>query len=72
MTTTNTSTHGLDAPWTGTLPAGLTVHTRRTERKEHCPQCGAWINHWWSPVLGDPGDVDPRADCTNPACDWGY
>jgi hypothetical protein len=39
---------------------------------KHCPECGAWLNCWWAPVLGDPGDVDPRADCTNPKCHWGY
>ena len=43
-----------------------------TPRRNPCPQCGGPVRNWWSANSRDPGDVDPRADCTNPACDWGY
>jgi hypothetical protein len=44
----------------------------RPAAKDECPDCGWSVINWWAPVLGDPGDVDPRADCTNPYCGWGY
>lgn len=40
--------------------------------KGSCPTCGSPVNKWYSPNMSDPGDVDPRADCTNPNCEWGY
>lgn len=41
-------------------------------RNNPCPQCGCEVHNYWSSNSRDPGDVDPRADCTNPLCDWGY
>jgi hypothetical protein len=38
--------------------------------KDKCPDCGSLVLNWYSPNSRDPGDVDPRADCTN--CSWGY
>ena len=45
---------------------------KRTAKDQPCPDCGWVVINWYSPNNGDPGDVDPRADCTNPDCDWGY
>lgn len=41
-------------------------------KPDPCPVCGSPTHKWWAPVLSDPGDVEPRANCTNPTCDWGY
>lgn len=43
---------------------------RETKPKPICPDCGAPVTHWYSANQSDPGDVDPRADCTK--CEWGY
>lgn len=43
----------------------------RTVKDKSCPDCGSLVINWYSANL-DPGDVDPRADCTNPDCGWGY
>lgn len=52
------------------FPKGVvqTASARRTD----CPECGSKVRLWYSPNDLDPGDVDPRADCTNPDCGWGY
>jgi len=44
----------------------------RTAKDHPCPDCGWPVINWWSGNQLDPGDVDPRADCTNPDCGWGY
>jgi len=44
----------------------------RTAKDRSCPDCGSPVINWWSGNQLDPGDVDPRADCTNPDCGWGY
>jgi len=44
----------------------------RTAKDQDCPDCGWPVVNWWSGNQLDPGDVDPRADCTNPDCGWGY
>jgi len=44
----------------------------RTAKDNPCPDCGWPVTNWWSGNHLSPGDVDPRADCTNPNCDWGY
>jgi hypothetical protein len=44
----------------------------RTAKDQDCPDCGWPVINWWSGNQLDPGDVDPRADCTNPDCGWGY
>jgi hypothetical protein len=44
----------------------------RTAKDHPCPDCGWPVINWYSPNHLDPGDVDPRADCTNPDCGWGY
>jgi hypothetical protein len=43
-----------------------------TAKDRPCPDCGWPVINWWSGNQLDPGDVDPRADCTNPDCGWGY
>jgi hypothetical protein len=52
-------------------PAALTVGLR-TAKDQPCPDCGWPVINWYSGNQLDPGDVDPRADCTNPDCGWGY
>jgi len=44
----------------------------RKTKTDPCPDCGWLVINWYSPNHLDPGDVDPRADCTNPDCGWGY
>lgn len=51
--------------------AALDATGKRTA-KDTCPDCGWLVINWYSPNNRDPGDVDPRADCTNPDCGWGY
>lgn len=45
---------------------------KHTAKDQPCPDCGWPVNNWWSGNQLDPGDVDPRATCTNPDCGWGY
>jgi hypothetical protein len=46
--------------------------TRERLAKHLCPDCGSPMRRWYSANPTDPGDVDPRATCTNPDCQWGY
>jgi len=44
----------------------------RTAKDQPCPECGYPVRNWYSGNPSDPGDVNPRASCTNPVCNWGY
>lgn len=35
-----------------------------------CPVCGAPLRRWYANFDGD--DVEPRAECSNLSCDYGY
>jgi len=54
------------------LAAKQVVEPVHTAKDRPCPDCGWPVINWWSGNQLDPGDVDPRADCTNPDCGWGY
>ena len=41
-------------------------------RLQPCPECGSTVYYWWSASGHDPDDIDPRADCDNRTCLWGY
>jgi hypothetical protein len=45
---------------------------KRIAKTDPCPDCGGEVINWYASNPRDPGDVDPRADCTNPDCLWGY
>jgi len=61
------SGHVRDADLAAKQAVGL-----RTAKDHPCPDCGWPVINWYSGNQLDPGDVDPRADCTNPDCGWGY
>jgi hypothetical protein len=52
--------------------AALNAAGKHTAKDQPCPDCGWPVINWWSGNQLDPGDVDPRADCSNPDCGWGY
>lgn len=54
------------------LAAKQAVPPVRTAKDNPCPDCGWPVNNYYSSNQLDPGDVDPRADCSNPDCGWGY
>lgn len=38
-----------------------------------CPECGEpTLATWYAASANDPGDVDPRARCDSPDCDYEY
>jgi hypothetical protein len=60
---------------TGLFPGEQAIKApdgKRTAKDQPCPDCGWSVHNWFAGNPRDPGDVDPRADCTNPDCGWGY
>lgn len=39
-------------------------------RDKLCPDCGNQVRRWYDGL--PDGDVEPRAHCTDPDCEWGY